>query len=136
MEQARNTFLNGGGRHTVQIDLPPDLPRVLADRRRIVQVLNNLFSNASGYSPESSPIQVTVLRDGVHVAVSVSDEGRGLPADRMTHLFRKFSRIDGEALGSIKSEKPCRVGGDAGGIDLGLGEVREWAERIGRKHER
>ena len=99
VEQARNTFLNGGGRHTVQIDLPPDLPRVLADRRRIVQVLNNLFSNASGYSPESSPIRVTALRDGVHVAVSVSDEGRGLPADRMTHLFRKFSRIDGEARG-------------------------------------
>ena len=96
VEQARNTFLK---RHTVQIDLPPDLPRVLADRRRIVQVLNNLFSNASGYSPESSPIQVTALRDGVHVAVSVSDEGRGLPADRMTHLFRKFSRIDGEARG-------------------------------------
>ena len=50
-------------------------------------------------SPESSPIQVTAHRDGVHVAVSVSDEGRGLPADRMTHLFRKFSRIDGEARG-------------------------------------
>ena len=99
VEQARNTFLNGGGRHTVQIDLPPDLPRVLADRRRIVQVLNNLFSNAARYSPESSPIRVTALRDGVHVAVSVSDEGRGLPADRMTHLFRKFSRIDGEARG-------------------------------------
>ena len=99
VEQARNTFLNGGGRHTVRIDLPPDLPRVLADRRRIVQVLNNLFSNASGYSPESSPIRVTAHRDGVHVAVSVSDEGRGLPADRMTHLFRKFSRIDGEARG-------------------------------------
>ena len=99
VEQARNTFLNGGGRHTVRIDLPTDLPRVLADRRRIVQVLNNLFSNASGYSPESSPIQVTALRDGLHVAVSVSDEGRGLPADRMTHLFRKFSRIDGEDRG-------------------------------------
>ena len=99
VEQARNTFLNGGGRHTVQIDLLPDLPRVLADRRRIAQVLNNLFSNAARYSPESSPLRVTALRDGVHVAVSVSDEGRGLPADRMTHLFRKFSRIDGEARG-------------------------------------
>ena len=41
VDQARNTFLSGGGRHTVRIDLPPDLPRVLADRQRIVQVLNS-----------------------------------------------------------------------------------------------
>ena len=99
VEQARKTFLSGGGRHTVQIDLPLDLPRVRADRRRLVQVLNNLFSNASRYSPASSPIRVAAVRDGVHVAVSVSDEGRGVPADRLPHLFRKFSRIDGEARG-------------------------------------
>ena len=37
---------------------------------------------------------------------------------------------------SIAACEPCRVGGDAGGIDLGSGGVREWAERIGRKHER
>ena len=58
LEQARNTFLSGGGRHTVLIDLPPGLPRVLADRRRIVQVLHNLFSNASRHSPKSLPIRV------------------------------------------------------------------------------
>ena len=99
VEQARKTFLSGGGRHTVQIDLPPDLPRVRADRRRLVQVLNNLLANASTYSPASCPIRVAAVRDGVHVAVSVSDEGQGVPADRLPHLFRKFSRIDGEARG-------------------------------------
>ena len=129
VEQARNTFLNGGGRHTVRIDLPTDLPRVLADRRRIVQVLNNLFSNASGYSPESSPIQVTAHRDGLHVAVSVSDEGRGLPADRMAHLFRKFSRIDGEAR-----ERGIEGSGLGLAICKGLVEAhggRIWAESGG-----
>ena len=40
VDQARNTFLSGGGRHAVRIDLPLDLPRVMADRERIVQVLN------------------------------------------------------------------------------------------------
>ena len=99
VEQARKTFLSSSGRHTVQIDLPPDLPRVRADRQRLVQVLNNLFSNASKYSPASSPIRVTAVRDGIHVAVSVSDEGQGVPVDRLPHLFRKFSRIDGEARG-------------------------------------
>ena len=83
VEQARKTFLSGGGRHTVQIDLPPDLPRVRADRRRLVQVLNNLLANAATYSPAASPIRVAAVRDGVHVAVSVSDEGQGVPADRL-----------------------------------------------------
>ena len=87
VEQARKTFLSSSGRHTVQIDLPPDLPRVRADRQRLVQVLNNLFSNASKYSPASSPIRVAAVRDGIHVAVSVSDEGQGVPADRLPHLF-------------------------------------------------
>ena len=97
VEQARKTFLSGGGRHTVQIDLPPDLPRVRADRRRLVQVLNNLLANAATYSPAACPIRVAAVRDGVHVAVSVSDDGQGVPADRLPQLFRKFSRIDGEA---------------------------------------
>ena len=37
---------------------------------------------------------------------------------------------------SIAACEPCRVGGDAGGIDLGLGGVGEWVEQIGRKYER
>ena len=69
VDGARNTFLSGGGRHTVLIDLPVDLPRVMADRRRIEQVLNNLLSNAARHSPESSPIRVGAERDGAHVAV-------------------------------------------------------------------
>ena len=55
VERARDTFLSGGGRHAVLVDLPPGLPRVMADRRRIVQVLNNLFSNAARHAPESTP---------------------------------------------------------------------------------
>ncbi len=58
VDRARTTFLSGGGRHAVVIDLPPDLPRVMADRERIVQVLNNLFSNAARHSPPPSAIRV------------------------------------------------------------------------------
>ena len=96
VERARNTFLSGGGRHAVRIDLPQDLPRVMADRRRIVQVLNNLLSNAASHSPESSPIRVTAERAGVHVAVSVSDEGRGIAPGRLPHLFRKYTGPAGD----------------------------------------
>ena len=40
VDRARNTFLSGGARHTIAIDLPPELPQVMADRERVVQVLN------------------------------------------------------------------------------------------------
>ena len=93
VDGARNTFLSGGGRHTVLIDLPVDLPRVMADRRRIEQVLNNLLSNAARHSPESSPIRVGAERDGAHVAVWVADEGRGVAPERLPHLFRKYSGL-------------------------------------------
>ena len=97
VDRARNTFLSGGARHAVSIDLPPDLPRVMADRRRIVQVLNNLFSNASLHAPETSPIRVAAVRDGVHVAIAVSDEGRGVAPERLPHLFRRHTGFSGEA---------------------------------------
>ena len=94
VEEARSTFLSGGARHAVLIDLPPELPWVMADRRRIVQVLNNLFSNAARHAPETSPIRVDAVREGVHVAVSVSDEGRGVPPERLARLFRKHAGGD------------------------------------------
>ena len=93
VDQARSTFVSGTGRHDLAIDLPADLPRVLADRARIVQVLTNLLSNAAKYSPESSPIRIEAAREGVHVAISVSDEGRGVPPDRLPYLFRKHAAL-------------------------------------------
>ena len=95
VDQARNTYLSGGGRHTLLMDLPPELPRVLADPPRIVQVLNNLFSNASRYSPETAPIRVSAVQDGVYVAISVSDKGRGIPAEQLPRLFHKHARVGG-----------------------------------------
>ncbi len=96
VDQARTTFLGGGSRHAVPIDLPPDLPRVMADRPRIVQVLNNLLANAARHAPESSPIRIAAQLDDVHVAISVSDEGRGLSAEELPRLFQKYSGRHGE----------------------------------------
>ena len=93
VDRARNTFLSGGTGHNVLIDLAPDLPPVMADRRRIVQVLTNLFHNAARHAPASSPIRVEAIRDGVHVAISVLDKGRGIAPEQLAHLFRKHARI-------------------------------------------
>ena len=91
VEQARNTFVGGGGRRGIVIDLPAALPRVMADRRRIVQVLNNLLANAARHAPESSPIRIAAVREDAHVAVSVADEGRGVAPELLPRLFDKHA---------------------------------------------
>ena len=78
VDRARSGFTNTGGRNILAIDVEPGLPLVMADRRRIVQVLGNLLANAARNSPESSIIRVRAARDGVHVAFSVADEGHGI----------------------------------------------------------
>ena len=92
VDRARSSFSSAGGRNVLAIDIAPDLPLVMADRRRIVQVIGNLLSNAARHSPESSAIRISALREGVYVEISVADDGRGIPADDLPRLFRKFSR--------------------------------------------
>ena len=132
VDQARKTLLSSGSGHVLDIDLPEDLPRVMADPGRIVQVLNNLFSNASRHSPGSSRIRIAAARDGLHVAVSVSDQGRGVPPDRLPHLFRKHS-------GAPAGEGKRRFGGAGLGLSICKGLVeahggRIWAESAGTGH--
>ena len=130
VDQARGTFISGGGRHTVRIDLPPDLPRVMADRQRLVQVLNNLLANAARHSPESAPIRIAAEREGLDVAVSVADEGRGIAPDQLGRLFRKYSTAGDRAgdLGSGLGLAICkglveaqggRIRAESGGVGLG-----------------
>ena len=127
--EAVGRFRSADARPPLELEIAADLPMVMADRRRVVQVLGNLLSNAAGYSPDGSPITVAAARDGVHVSVSVSDRGRGIPAELMPDLFRKFSRASGEASAS---------GVDGSGLGLaickGIVEAhggRIWAESEG-----
>ena len=95
-DEVGSAFRIAGHSQILRIDIPPDLPSVMADRSRIVQVLGNLLANAARHSPESSTIRVNAAPGDLHVAVSVSDDGRGILAENLPHLFRKFSRIEGE----------------------------------------
>ena len=94
VDQARGVFVSGGGRHTVLIDLSPDLPRVTADPHRIVQVISNLLSNAARYSQESSPIRIAAVREEGSVLISVSDKGRGMAPEQLGRLFSRYSGTD------------------------------------------
>ena len=117
VDRARNTFLSGGGRHSLDIDLEQGLPLVSADTRRIVQVIVNLLSNAARNSPEASAIRVSATREDSEVAISVVDAGRGIPSEHLPGLFRRISRADGNDR--------------AGGTGLGLAICRGIVEAHG-----
>lgn len=89
-EQARNDFLGSRSDIRVHIDLPPDLPRVLADRRRIVQTLVTLLSHAERFSPEHAPLRIGAAAKDLAVVMSVVAAGPEVPSERLRHLFRKF----------------------------------------------
>ena len=99
---------------------------IAADPDRLLQVLTNLLSNAVKFSPPSSTISV-MLRPGVNgVTLSVIDQGRGIPADKLEAVFGRFQQVDA----SDSRQK--------GGSGLGLAICRTivmqhsgriWAER-------
>ena len=90
VEQARSDFLRSGNRIRVHIDLPPDLPRVLADRRRIAQTLVTLLSDAEQRSPEHTALRIGAVAVDLNVVISVIAAGPEVQSDRLRHLFRKF----------------------------------------------
>ena len=92
--EVANAFRISGHRHNLQVDIPRSLPWVMADRSRMAQVLGNLLSNAARHSPETSTIRVTAVPGVFHVSVSVSDDGKGIDAESLPRLFRKFTSFD------------------------------------------
>ncbi|HEY6867398.1 MAG TPA: ATP-binding protein [Candidatus Eisenbacteria bacterium] len=97
-----------------------------ADGHRMEEVLENLLANALRYVPEGGTVELALERapgrDGAY-ALSVSDDGPGLPAEELPHVFERFYRgADARAGGAAR---------DDGGSGLGLAIVREIIERHG-----
>ncbi|MBE7177257.1 MAG: PAS domain S-box protein [Mucilaginibacter polytrichastri] len=67
---------------------------VLADEGRIEQVLTNLITNAIKYAPESLVIAVHFEQHSENVRVEVRDQGPGIPADRIPHLFERYYQVN------------------------------------------
>ncbi len=123
VEEARRAFVSGGYGNSLEVELPPNLPSVMADRNRIIQVLGNLLSNASKHSPTRSVIRIGASIEGPYVAVTVSDEGAGISEDQLPHLFRKFSRISRE-------DGAWRTEGEGLGLAICKGVVETHGGRI------
>lgn len=98
--------------------VPPGL-RMRADRVRVGQILSNFLSNAVRYSADGGSIDVTARRDGGEIVLSVRDEGPGLSAGELAHVFERFYRIDPSRSRAL------------GGAGIGLAIVRALAEAMG-----
>jgi K+-sensing histidine kinase KdpD len=77
--------------HTIVVDFPEHFPVVMVDENRIIQVLNNLISNAIKYSPRGT-IRISGQIKPEAIVVCVSDQGPGIAPEDMPHVFDKFYR--------------------------------------------
>ncbi len=71
------------------------VPEIISlDSHRILQTITNLLSNAIKFSPAGSTIRVSAERDHSGITFRVSDEGRGIPADKLDLIFERFQQVD------------------------------------------
>jgi signal transduction histidine kinase/putative methionine-R-sulfoxide reductase with GAF domain len=90
-----------GKSQRVSVDLNPESLIINADRERILQVLNNLISNASKYSPEATDIEVSLRTIGKKAEITITDRGYGIPEDSIENLFEMFYRVENSSAGSV-----------------------------------
>jgi two-component system sensor histidine kinase KdpD len=80
-------------RHTVQLELAPDLPMVAVDEVLFEQVLFNLVDNAAKYAPAGSKITIAADQQEQQVRLRLLDAGPGIPVEELEHVFDKFYRV-------------------------------------------
>jgi two-component system phosphate regulon sensor histidine kinase PhoR len=80
--------------HRLEFSADAALPDLLIDPLKVSQVLGNLLDNALKYTPKGTHIVVTAKRQGAEIEVGVRDNGPGIPAEDLPHLFERFYRVD------------------------------------------
>jgi len=81
--------------HRVEMELGADLPLVPLDPVLFEQVVFNVLDNAAKYTPAGSTIRIASRRDGDRVALTITDEGPGVPPSNIERIFDKFYRAQG-----------------------------------------
>ena len=108
-------------KHHINVEVAEELPVIRVDARTVTEVIYTLLDNASKYSPAGTTITISARRaaDDV-VAISVEDEGRGIPPQARELAFEKFYRGDGETVSSTRT-----------GIGMGLAIAKGIVEAHG-----
>ena len=114
---------------SLNVELTPALPQIMADEDRAVQVLTNLLGNALQYTPENGTVTLSAQPFPQEIKISVHDNGIGIPSEHLPHLFDRFYRVD--------KSRSRRAGGGSGiGLTIARALVeaqggRLWAESVG-----
>ncbi|MEO7641971.1 MAG: ATP-binding protein, partial [Ramlibacter sp.] len=119
VEQANPLILQRG--HHLVLHLAPGAARVFGDAKRLVQVIANLLGNAAKYTPEGGNIRLTMQVEQEQVVLTVQDDGIGLAAELIPHIFELFTQAERTSDRS------------GGGLGLGLALVRSLVELHGGK---
>lgn len=104
------------GIHVTMV-VPKDEVQIKGDQSRLIQVMNNLLSNALKFSHEGGTVQVRVEPRGERVRICVQDEGVGIPKDAHDRVFGKFSQVDSSDIRKV------------GGTGLGMNITKQIVER-------
>ena len=117
VREALASFRLPPGRQAPQIEAPAQPCRLRGDRKKLLQVLNNVLANAYKYSPAGGAVTIALGIESGQVALRISDCGIGMSADEAARVFERFYRAD--ASGKIP------------GTGLGMSIVREIVELHG-----
>jgi signal transduction histidine kinase len=90
MESLLNQLRPTVGNHVLDVRFEGEPPPIFADPYRLDQILTNIVDNAAKYSPEETPIHITVKTSGGGVMISVRDHGIGITPEEIPHLFDRF----------------------------------------------
>jgi len=107
------------GEHAFTADLPTTNLTATGDKVRVIQVISNLLVNAAKYTPPGGQIHLQVTCQGSWVNIQVSDNGIGIPPDKLSSIFGLFSQVD-----SSKTR-------DYGGLGIGLTLAKTLVEMHG-----
>jgi signal transduction histidine kinase len=106
-------------RQDVRVEVEPPVATICSDPAKLQDALRNLVENAVNYSPEGSRIVLAARPTGGGVAITVSDEGPGIPELDLERIFERFYRVD-----KARSR-------ESGGTGLGLSIVKHLVELLG-----
>jgi two-component system phosphate regulon sensor histidine kinase PhoR len=118
-EEARDSFVAAARERgcDIVIRADPDLPAAAGDRSQILQLLDNLISNALRYGRPGTRVSVDLRRERDMVHLVVADEGEGIPPEHIARVTERFYRVDPSRSRSL------------GGTGLGLSIVKHVVER-------
>ena len=119
-------------RISLDFELTPELPLILADEDRVIQILTNLTDNALQYTPEGGSVSIFAKRGNNEIQFSVRDSGIGIPPEHLSHIFDRFYRVD-------KSRSRQAGGGSGIGLTIARALVeahggRIWVDSTGSGH--